>query len=1151
MKPKYQIACRLALVSAIAFTASAHAANLTWDTVAGDGASITANGGNWDTSTVTWNDAGADVAWSQTSATASLHAAIFGGADGTYAIDVPVGIAARSLTFNNSGYTLSAGGTRTVTLNPSALNGAVSVTLAAGKTATIGTNVSVSGSSGSPLTVAGAGTLSITGTGARLLSTSNNLTLSSGPIVEVGTGGTLSTNAQLIVGSSTSSNLLNVNGGTVSAGATGSTGANQQNIVLFNATTAGAAELTISNGGSVTNLGTGRVSSTGNPVGSGESGLRFGSTTSTTNAVSTTVNLNGGTLTVARVYEGNTGIGLTSTFNFNGGTLKVTAGAGNAANFMTGLDSANVLSGGAKIDTNGVDGTIAQALLDGSGGGGLTKEGNGILTLAGANTYTGATIINGGKLNLNAPYNAITATTINSGARLRVTTGTSASSIPSVTVNTGGGFEVNTGNYNASQLAGISTPTFNNNDNYMVDLTGENIVPGDITVLTYTNKTGTGTPSLGSLPPGVTATISDTGSAIVIDVDTPQVPSIIWSAGTGNWDTVTANWTGATYTEGAVVTFPEIAGDNIVTLTAARSPFSVAISNNTTSTYTFDGAAISGSASVAKTGTGAASFDVANSYTGTTSISSGGILVNADGALGTTAAGTTIASGASLGLANGTSYATAEPVSGSGAGIVTGFGDFTAGSRGFIQSISGSSTFAGPVKLNANGTSRIGVQDNSQLTLSGPITMADGVTTAAVLFRAGATDGDFITLSNSGNSWGGGTQIFSTNDGSTGIVGVRLGVDNGLPVTTTLSGGGVSTGNGTTLDLAGYDQTLDGLVNSNSRLHISNSSASLSTLTLNPSQDRSSVSDGSNPTTLIEDGAGSGTVALVKTGTFSQTLHGANTYSGSTTINGGTLALSATGTIDNTGTMTIAAGATFDVSAKATYAIPPSMPVTFKLDPAAAGSAGRIKAAADLDISSAAITLDPVATLDDPVYILAEYTNLTGTLQFGSVIGLPSGYSIKYDHNGGTQIALVADGFASWAGGFGLAPADQDPTDDPDNDGMENLLEFVLNGDPSVSDGTILPVLAVTSSDFEFTYQRRDDSVAPETTQTFEWGSTLAAWPGSAVIPPTSNTVGVATITVSAGTPSDAVTDTVKVSIPKTEAGGAGKLFGRLMVEKP
>lgn len=1149
MKLKSKFTRRFALVSAIAFTASVHAANLTWDTVTGDGATVSAGGGTWDTvgTNLTWNNAGVNEAWSQTSTTASLHAAIFGGADGTYAVNVPGGIATRNLTFNASGYTLSAAATRTVTLNASAVNGAVNLTLAAGKTATIGTNVAVSGSSGSPLTVAGAGTLNITGTGARLVCTSNNMTLSSGPIVEVGTGGTLSTNSQLIVGSSTATNLLNVTGGTVSVGVTGTTSANQQNIVLFNATVAGAAQLTVSNGGSVTNLATGRVSSTGNPLGSGESGLRFGSTTTTTNAVSATVNLNGGSLTVARVYEGNAGSGLNSTINFNGGTLKVTSGAGNAANFMTGLDAANVLSGGAVIDTNGVNTTIAQALLDGGGGGGLTKEGAGILTPTGANTFTGPTIINGGKLNLNAPYSSITSTTVNANARLRVTTAATASSVPTITVNTDGGFEVNTGNYNASTLAALSTTTFNKTGNFVVDITGENIVPGDITVLTYGSGTGTGTPSLGSLPPGVTGTILDTGSAIIVDIDTPQAPSIVWSTGTGNWDTATANWTGATYTEGAVVTFPEIAGDNIVTLTADRSPFSVAITNTTTSTYTFNGAAISGSATVTKSGAGAASFDVANSYTGTTTISSGGLLINANAALGTTASGTIIASGASLGLANGTSYTTVEPVFGSGAGIVTGFGDFSSGSRGFIQGTSLSSSFAGPVEINATGVSRIGVQNNSQLTVSGTITTASGVTGVIMLFRGGSADGDYVTLSNNNNSWDGETRVFSENTG-TGA-GLKLGIDNGLPTATSVVAGGGSSASGNTFDLNGFDQTLNGLTFSNGTLHIRNNAAdTTSILTLNPAANANNF--GAGNVTTIENGIG--TLALVKSGSFSQNFEGIHTYSGSTTIQGGILSLGLAATIDNTTSLTIAAGATFDVDSKSTYSIPATMPVTLKLDGTDAGSSGKIKAAG-LDITTAAVTLDVVTPLDDDAYVLAEYTatQLTGT-QFVSITNIP-GYSVDYEYNDGTQIALVKNptaGYTAWIGTFPAVGTFDQPGDDPDNDGIHNLLEFVLNGNPTTSDSSILPKLLVTSTDFEFSYQRRDDSIPTETIQTFQWGTTLASWPGSVVIDPVLPSP-TATVTVSPGAPDDGITDTVKISIPKSEAGPGGKLFGRLQVTKP
>jgi autotransporter-associated beta strand protein len=69
---------------------------------------------------------------------------------------------------------------------------------------------------------------------------------------------------------------------------------------------------------------------------------------------------------------------------------------------MYGLTSANVKEGGAVIDTDGYDITIAQALLHASGAmtSPLVKNGVGNLTLAGTNTLLGPVAINGGTLTL-------------------------------------------------------------------------------------------------------------------------------------------------------------------------------------------------------------------------------------------------------------------------------------------------------------------------------------------------------------------------------------------------------------------------------------------------------------------------------------------------------------------------------------------------------------------------------------------------------------------------------------------------------------------------------------------------------------------------------------------------------------------------------
>ncbi|HEX4052694.1 MAG TPA: autotransporter-associated beta strand repeat-containing protein [Tepidisphaeraceae bacterium] len=114
-----------------------------------------------------------------------------------------------------------------------------------------------------------------------------------------------------------------------------------------------------------------------------------------------TYNLNAGTLTVPSISEfSGTGI-----LNLNGGTLRA---ATSNNGFMGGLSAANVQVGGAIIDTNGNNITVLQPLIHPAAlgatlDGGLTKNGAGTLQVGGASTYTGATTINAGTLQLPAP----------------------------------------------------------------------------------------------------------------------------------------------------------------------------------------------------------------------------------------------------------------------------------------------------------------------------------------------------------------------------------------------------------------------------------------------------------------------------------------------------------------------------------------------------------------------------------------------------------------------------------------------------------------------------------------------------------------------------------------------------------------------------
>lgn len=187
-----------------------------------------------------------------------------------------------------------------------------------------------------------------------------------------------------------------------------------------------------------------------------------------------------------------------------------------------------------------------------------------------------------------------------------------------------------------------------------------------------------------------------------------------------------------------------------------------------------------------------------------------------------------------------------------------------------------------------------------------------------------------------------------------------------------------------------------------------------------------------------------------------------------------------------------------------------------------------------MDISAANVSFDIASPIDDPLYIIATYTSKTGDA-FASTTP-PAGYTINYAYNG-NQIALVStNGFGAWISGF-PSLSDHGPTADPDQDGIPNLLEYILGGNPNASDLAILPTLDASGANFVFTFTRRVESVT-DTIQFFEYGSDLANWNPIDITTP-----GAQGVTL--GIPSGGL-QTVTIAIPKAAVPEGGKLFGRL-----
>ncbi|HEY3761520.1 MAG TPA: autotransporter-associated beta strand repeat-containing protein [Verrucomicrobiae bacterium] len=330
-----------------------------------------------------------------------------------------------------------------------------------------------------------------------------------------------------------------------------------------------------------------------------------------------TLNLDGGVMTVGSITKTAGTTNTLATFNFNGGTLRPTA---NSAAFMpAGFDAVNVLSGGANIDTTTFNITIGSSLQNGGGGGGLTKNGTGTLTLSGTNNnYTGPTVINGGTLLVSAlngtalvmvgsntfgAYGSIaglvqvtnngTLTAFQAGSTLSMgslTLGLAPGD--ATTLNFTAHLGLPLGDYTVTSSAGLT-----NNSACTVNVTGvatPQMVPNTNTLIRYNGlREGGGTFVLGSTP-GLQGYLVDTGTAI--DFVVTNYEALTWVGSPANtWDLNNelvwqSGGSSVGFANGNTVLFNDTALNFNVAAGVGVSPGATIISS--TNNYTFSGSSL-------------------------------------------------------------------------------------------------------------------------------------------------------------------------------------------------------------------------------------------------------------------------------------------------------------------------------------------------------------------------------------------------------------------------------------------------------------------------------------------------------------------------------------------------------------------------------
>ncbi|GAA5118230.1 autotransporter-associated beta strand repeat-containing protein [Luteolibacter yonseiensis] len=802
-------------------------------------------------------------------------------------------------------------------------------------------------------------------------------------------------------GSTSGSSNINMTGGTFDAGSAttlylgnGGTGKGTINLAGTSEFNAPAATLVLGQSGNSGSLGTLTLADN-SKITTSTVVLGGANASFATNGV---INLNGGTLATGSIRRGASSLATGTTalvLHANGGTVKALA-HGNNGDFFLGT-YVDLVSGGLKFDTGENYIAISNAL---SGSGGLTKLGPGYLSL-GSNslTYTGDTVVTEGTLtftNGTLPDTANVSIAGGDVAKLDLAHGIE-DAIGTLTL---GGVVKPNGVYGSSSS---SAPFENQDDTYF---------------------SGAGTVRVG--PP------------------TAAPRNLAWD---GSYNQIWSNFADDTnFLEGSTlvafkpfdnVTFGNVANPDEFTnlrsvyISTAVQPTSITFNNDTGFDYTISGGSIGGTTGIVKNGTGSVTLgSSASSFLGPIIVNGGRLILGQNKGFGNTS-GITIANLAQVdinGRTPGVNHAyTLGGTGPDGTGQIVNSGADVVGAGG-----------VGPVTLTGNTTigndgQRFDIGSGGGI-LTGNSHTLTKVGNNNMAFRGNASGSPIHIVAAGGNIWAEGTDAFGGTTGTlTAKTGTRVGTYGTRSVTTpaTLeSGSGINNlgnGKGTwsgPLSFAG-NITIDSGGTANDQIDLT--------------------------------GPITGTADVTKNGTANVTVSHPS-WSGNTTVNGGTLVLSNAELADS-GSVSIAATAFLNLP----HGLEDTVATFFingtQMPAGVYGATGNLTAAFTTDRITGAgkliVTSGPVAGAAYGTWADATITN-------------PAYASLK-----GRQ-------------------------DDPDTDGFTNLQEFLFGGDPQANTGTLTSITQ-GGGNLVLRWVQRDSGATYQLLQS----ATLAdnPWSPSAIVP--------------------------------------------------